>query len=30
MGISPKDIFDKIAGRLKGILSDDIGDDINY
>tara|TARA_R110002012_G_scaffold321684_1_gene550645 strand:+ start:20279 stop:21607 length:1329 start_codon:yes stop_codon:yes gene_type:complete len=30
MEISPKDIFDKIAGRLKGILSDDIGDDINY
>lgn len=30
MDISPKDIFDKIAGRLKGILSDDIGDDINY
>ncbi len=28
--INPKDIFDKIAGRLKGILSDDIGDDINY
>ncbi|RAI87011.1 cell division protein FtsA [Algoriphagus yeomjeoni] len=30
MDINPKDIFDKIAGRLKGILSDDIGDDINY
>ncbi|WP_425636296.1 cell division protein FtsA [Algoriphagus yeomjeoni] len=30
MEINPKDIFDKIAGRLKGILSDDIGDDINY
>tara|TARA_R110002020_G_scaffold472627_1_gene700959 strand:- start:349 stop:1377 length:1029 start_codon:yes stop_codon:yes gene_type:complete len=30
MDISPKDIFDKIAGRLKGILSDDIGDDSNY
>lgn len=28
--INPRDIFDKIAGRLKGILSDDIGDDINY
>ncbi|TXE12578.1 cell division protein FtsA [Algoriphagus aquimarinus] len=28
--INPKDIFDKIAGRLKGILSDDIGDDSNY
>jgi cell division protein FtsA len=25
--INPKDIIDKIAGRLKGILSDDIGDD---
>ncbi|WP_339867935.1 cell division protein FtsA [uncultured Algoriphagus sp.] len=30
MDINPKDIFDKIAGRLKGILSDDIGDDNNY
>ncbi|PZX53238.1 cell division protein FtsA [Algoriphagus chordae] len=30
MDINPKDIFDKIAGRLKGILSDDIGDDSNY
>ncbi|MEB2780264.1 cell division protein FtsA [Algoriphagus sp. C2-6-M1] len=30
MDIRPKDIFDKIAGRLKGILSDDIGDDSNY
>lgn len=30
MEINPRDIFDKIAGRLKGILSDDIGDDINY
>lgn len=30
MDINPKDIFDKIAGRLKGILSDDIGDDTNY
>jgi len=28
--INPKDIFEKIAGRLKGILSDDIGDDNNY
>ncbi|MEB2784646.1 cell division protein FtsA [Algoriphagus persicinus] len=30
MDMNPKDIFDKIAGRLKGILSDDIGDDSNY
>ncbi|PZX59647.1 cell division protein FtsA [Algoriphagus ratkowskyi] len=28
--ISPKDLFHKIAGKLKGILSDDIGDDTNY
>ena len=28
--INPKDIFEKIAGKLKGILSDDIGDDTNY
>ncbi|REG78291.1 cell division protein FtsA [Algoriphagus antarcticus] len=30
MDINPKDIFGKIAGRLKGILSDDIGDDTTY
>lgn len=30
LDMNPKDIFGKIAGKLKGILSDDIGDDNNY